>query len=138
MTKRLVPGWRIRTRPLEPEGVVGIGSVGRVLGSRLLSRGDAEQYRGVTCGEVLVVLGPEPPWADGVIYLGKEPEAPGLWLPTLLEPTVHPALIARALRDRGCIGPIGMIPHQRLAIPLGDARPISSAHLTAWVEGAAS
>jgi hypothetical protein len=47
--------------------------------------------------DVLLVVGDELPWADGVVYLGRDPDAPKLLLPTTLMPEVPVDLFERAL-----------------------------------------
>lgn len=97
-------GWRERPEPLPPRAALGLGAVAARLGARLERASDEELARleGAAGAGALVVLGEASalPWVEGVIYLGRDPRAPGLLLPTALEPTVHPALLERAARRR--------------------------------------
>lgn len=121
--------WRARAVPLAPQAVTGAGEVGRALARRALERVDPSALRGVIAEDRIVLIGPDTPWADGATWLGVA--APGLWLPTLAEPDVHPELLARALRKRGLTGPVVLLPDA--AIPVGAARPIDSDLLRAWL-----
>jgi len=106
--------------------VVGEGAVARALANRLL-RYPAEalrQLRVVVTPELLVAVGPEAslPWVDGVRYLGCEPGAPGLLLPTTREATVAAVLLERALRRAHHLaeGPVAVL-SMELLVPLGRA-----------------
>jgi hypothetical protein len=52
--------------------------------------------------DTLILLGPPDalPWAPGIVYLGRDPGAPRLLLPTAAEPTVPVQLLERALFAR--------------------------------------
>lgn len=125
--------WVARQPPLAADGVVGVGEVGRALARRLLARGDCGSFRGVAGEHALVLLGRDAPWAEGAVYLGRDPAAPGLWMPTRLRPDLDTALVSRKLRADGLVGPVALLPEQGLAIPLADARPIEVERLKAWL-----
>lgn len=125
--------WRARERPLTPNGVAGVGAVGRALAQRLLARGDLGAFRGVAGESVLVLLGRDPPWADGAVFLGRSPTAPGLWVPTRLEPELDASLVSRRLHNDGLVGPVALLPEQGLAVPLGEARPVDRELLLGWL-----
>jgi hypothetical protein len=82
------------------------------------------------------------PWFDGALYLGTQG---ALLCPTWAEPAMHPLLLERALRRTLKPSPEGplaiLIPSladaaRPLVLPLGEARPLSRAKLTALAEGA--
>mgnify|MGYP007063467219 CR=1 FL=1 len=123
--------WSPRWPPLDADGVVAQGAVAHTLARRLLER-DVSSFEGVVGADVLVVLGEEPPWADGACFIGREPLAPGLWLPTSNQPNVHPALVARGLRLAGHHGPVALL--KDTVIPLGEARVIDRDRLAAWIQ----
>ncbi len=129
--------WRPRASALEPAAVAAWGSAGRALGRRLLARDDLKELAGVVAEDLIVVLGPGHalPWADGVLYLGAEPAAPSLLIPTLLAPSVPTDVLWRAFVRRFGGGPIAVLPERGLAVPLGGAREIAADLLAAWVEG---
>lgn len=96
--------WRERAAPLPPRAAVGLGPVAAALLGRL-RRATPDELRGVEGAAsegALVVLGEASllPWVDGVVYLGRDPRAPSLLLPTAQEPTLHPALLEGAVARR--------------------------------------
>lgn len=125
--------WRLRRRPLAADGVAGVGEVGKTLARRLLARGDAQSFRGIAGETTLVLLGRDPPWVDGAVYLGREPGAPGLWVPTRLEPDMDASQVSRKLRGMGLRGPVALLPDQGLAIPLSEAGPVVTETLREWL-----
>jgi hypothetical protein len=81
----------------------------------------------------IVVLGEDLPWVNGLIYLGKDPQAPQLLFPTHLQPHIHPVLLARAFQAQGLLALIpDEIPGGPALIPLGNARPLALGPLQAW------
>jgi hypothetical protein len=140
MSDGVIPvGWRTRCEPLAPVAAAALGPRARVLASRLLSRGNG--LRGVARTspgeEVLVVLGDasELPWCEEIVYLGRDPRAPALLLPTVLEPEVAngevSALLERALLRRADArsAPLAVLPSAGLVVPCGRALPISRDHI---------
>lgn len=92
----------------------------------------------------------ELPWVDGVVYLGRDPAAPRLLLPTALRPAVpaelfEPAVLRHLERASGAAKrpapPFALVPASVDAPPLifslAEARPISRARLSRWLEEAA-
>ncbi len=125
--------WRPRAQPLGPCAVAACGPVARARALvERLQRGLAPSLSGVAGTDVVVVLGAagELPWEDGVVYLGRDPAAPGLLLPTLLEPTVPVDLFARALARLHPL-PLAVLPE--LVVPVAAARPLDAASLAAWL-----
>jgi hypothetical protein len=133
--------WRPRGAPLEARAVFALGpDLRRALLERLLLRSDDElrALAGVVSEELVVLLG-EPsslPWVDGVGYLGADPLAPSLLLPTALEPEVPVVLFERALLaapSTSALGrPIGVIPERGVVADLGGALPVERDRLRAW------
>jgi hypothetical protein len=102
MKDELVPiAWRPRTVPLEAVGVAARGEAARALVRRLLARTDEDLARlsGVAGQDLILLLGDAAllPWVEGAAYLGRDPQAPSLLLPTNREPTVPLPLLERAL-----------------------------------------
>lgn len=92
--------WRPRTNPLTAKGIL-IRRSQRVMAiKKLLSLKDdiLQQLRGSANDSVILLLGETDllPWLPGVAYLGKDPQAPHLWLPTTLEPTLPIDLLESA------------------------------------------
>jgi hypothetical protein len=122
-----------RADSLDPVSVVAMGPVARVLARRLLRLSDAglAALRGVA-GDGLIALIGDPaalPWADGVVYLGRDAGAPRLLMPTTLRPTVAPDVFERAIaRHTGTqAGPWAVLPAPPLVISLADALPVERA-----------
>ena len=86
--------------------------------------------------EMLILIGHEGllPWADGVTYLGRDPRAPSLLVPTTLTPSVHIALLERALMARfSNTSPLAVLPDACHVVPLSAARPLELGPLRAWL-----
>jgi hypothetical protein len=92
--------------------------------------------RGLAGDGVMVVLSDADilPWADGVEYVGRSPEAPSLLLPTCLEPGVGDALFERAVaRTPGGEPPLAISPARRRVVSVAAARPIDRRRLSDWL-----
>jgi hypothetical protein len=132
--RRVRLAWIEREPPLAVAGVVGLGPAARALGRRLLARGDAEAFRGLVREETLVLLGRDPPWAEGVVYLGREPLAPGLYLPTRLRTVEDPSLVGERLLLEGVHGAAALLPEQGIVLALAEARRLDPDQLRDWVD----
>jgi hypothetical protein len=109
------------------------------LAARLLSRPDEElaALRGVAGPDLLIALGSGEnlPWADGVIYLGRDPDSPLLLMPTTHGPSIPLQLLERALvarKDR-LSPPLAVLLDPPLLVSTVAARPIARASLEAWL-----
>lgn len=126
-----------RLTPLAPIAVAASGAAARGLAIRLLAHVEANgsSLSGVRAGDVLVVLGPTDalPWAPGVTYLGADPDAPGLLLPTTLAPTVAGWLFARAVLKREPAVPVAVLPFACALVSVAEARTIDAASLRAFL-----
>jgi MoxR-vWA-beta-propeller ternary system protein len=131
--------WRVREPPLEAAAAAATGEAARALAERLLALPDERlaALSGVAGAEVLVVTGEDLPWVDGVQYLGRDPEAPGLLLPTTLSPAVPLPLVERAvmLRRRTPVTPMAVVLEPPLLVPLDGARKVDRAVLRQWLSG---
>ncbi len=137
--------WIAREPPLEACGLAAFGVAARALGVRLASMSDVAlaSLRAVVGREVIVVIA-EPaalPWVDGAQWLGRDPAAPSLWLPTAERPHVAAGLFERALLlgDHGA-APLAVVRREGAltVLSLADARPVARARLVAWREALAS
>jgi MoxR-vWA-beta-propeller ternary system domain bpX5 len=143
-----------RPSPLPAIAAVATGDAARALARRLLAEPDETlaALRGLAGEDLLAVLG-EPdalPWIDGVIYLGCDPDAPRLLLPTALRPDVaaqlyEAAVLARLHSTAGAgagaaridvTPPIAVLPSPRWIFSVAAAAPIQRARLAAWLERA--
>lgn len=134
--------WVPREPPLDPAAVAGVGDAARALARRLLRLDDARlaALQGVAGASAVAVMGPVEalPWAEGVVYLGRDPLAPTLYFPTALRPAVHAALFERAIvRDRTIASPVAVVPRDGglTVFSLAAARPVSRERLAAWING---
>jgi hypothetical protein len=87
--------------------------------------------------DLLLLVGPGEalPWADGALYLGRDPAAPALLLPTMLAPSVPLELLERALRRRlAASGPLALLPRAGAVevVALAGARTVTAERLAQW------
>lgn len=136
---RVAVVWAPRAEPLAPIAVAARGAVASALAARLAQRDDATLARliGVAGPSLLIALGEGDalPWVDGVVYLGRDPRAPSLLLPTTLAPDVPVALLERALlgRNEGIAAPVAVLVDPPALVGVGAARPLGRAELAAWI-----
>lgn len=124
--------WHPREPPLPASAALAHGTVITALRRRLLALDDHALHclRGVVGDDVWVLLGDtaQLPWVDGLLYLGVDPTAPGLWQPTLLAAQLPSAWLADLFAaERPC----ALWPERQWIIPLADARPLTRSHLQA-------
>jgi hypothetical protein len=131
--------WQNRAFPLVHCAVVARGEAARVLARRLLTRDDESlsSLSGVAGENLLLVLGEANnlPWANGALYLGRDVEAPSLFLPTTLAPDVPISLFERALQARFAqlALPLAVLPQWNLILPCGAAQMIARRELEKFV-----
>jgi hypothetical protein len=137
----LAIAWRTRATPLPPAAAIACDDVAERLCVALLSRTDdaLAKLHGVA-GVALIVVSGAPddlPWVDGLTYLGRDPDAPALLVPTTLTTAPHIALLEKALLAAyGALPPpLAILPQPARMIPLGAARPIARARLRSWADG---
>jgi hypothetical protein len=134
--------WRPRDVPLSPTAVAAVGPASAALARRLLRQPEALPSRRVVAGhEMLIVLAPQDlPWVDGVVYLGRDTQAPSLLLPTNLAPTPPLPLVERALLRRVTAPdlPIAVLVAARRLVAVGGARVVAAADLDGWLSASAS
>jgi hypothetical protein len=133
-----------RREPLAPSAVLGVGAAARALLRRLseLSEERLLRLRAARSDDALVVCGDaaELPWADGVVYLGRDAEAPSLLVPTALNVEQPLSLLERALVKRlkgeSAAGPApwAVCFSPWLVVSAGSARPVVRARLPASFE----
>jgi hypothetical protein len=125
---------------LDPIAVVGSGPVAVALAQRLLRLADEalHELRGAAGDDVLVVLGATDalPWVDGVNYLGRDPNAPRLLLPTTIRPAIAADAFERAIARHAAAlpGPWAVLPDARRVFSVMHAGPIDRNILGRWVE----
>jgi hypothetical protein len=125
-----------RNEILEPAAVAGAGPVALALARRLMAHGSVERFTGVAAASLVIAIGDDLPWVDGVTYLGRDPQAPLLLLPTQLEPSARIDLVERALsmRAKGVSPPLAILASPPRIVSLAAALPIDRARLAAWIE----
>ena len=131
--------WIARDAPLLPAAVEAHGPASLRLARRLLQLPDESlaQLEGVVGKNLILVQGSEQqlPWVNGVQYLGVDPAAPFLLLPTNYRPSLPEALVQNALLKKiGSNDRIAVLPSPLLLVPLNPARPVFRSVLAAWLE----
>jgi hypothetical protein len=134
-----------RAEPLQASAVCATGEVARVLAVALLERDDGAlgALRGVGARDLLLMTGAAEalPWVDGVSYLGSDPSAPRLLLPTHSTIIDIPLRVFEAalLRARPRLRPpIAVLPDPPRLVSLDRALPIRRERLSRWLHGALS
>jgi hypothetical protein len=128
-----------RADSLDPAAVIATGPVARALAHRLLRLVDADlaALRGVAGDGLIALMGDAAslPWVDGVVYLGRDVDAPRLLLPTTLRPTVAADVFERAIARHagGQASPWAILAAPPRVIPLADALPVERAHVLRWL-----
>lgn len=130
--------WVPRDAPLAIGACSAWGASALRLGRRLSLLNDQElaQLRGVAGDECMALVGDETnmPWVDGISYFGRDDRAPSLWLPTHSQPSVHPALLARAFGKRfGAQSQIIIHSDRADIINVSNALSVSRTTLLSWV-----
>jgi hypothetical protein len=128
-----------REQPLTPAAAAAVGPVARRLAERLLAAADSQlgSLRAVASRDVLLLVGEAEslPWVDGIAYLGYDPGAPRLLLPTALQPDVPADLFERALFRRlaDAPGPLAVLSSPRLLVQAASARRLERRLLEQWL-----
>lgn len=135
-------GFSPRPDPLVPAAAAACGKVALALAKRLSQFGDDElaSLRGAASRDVLIVTGDAEalPWVDGTVYLGRDPLAPRLLLPTTMQPDIAPDLFERAIARHAAALP------PPWAVLIAPPRVFSAAHASVldrafirrWLEAA--
>ncbi|WP_394836684.1 hypothetical protein LVJ94_07225 [Pendulispora rubella] len=129
-----------RGDPLEPVGVVGVGPAALALARRVLAEDDAAlaAWRGVVAQDAVFLLGAGDtlPWVDGAHYLGQDPAAPRILLPTTHRPNVPLEAFERALlRHAASLAPpLAILLEPRCVVSLAEARPLARELVQKWLE----
>lgn len=137
----LAPAFVRRDEPLDPVAVFASGSAALRLGRRLLDRLPLERppraLASVGAERWLLLIGVADslPWVDGAQWLGRDPEAPGLLVPTRRGSDLHPVLLERAVKARfpDLEAPLVVLPGRRRVLPGGRARTVGEAELQEWL-----
>jgi hypothetical protein len=125
---------------LDPIAVVGLGRVAGALARRLMQLDDEPLHalRSAAGDDVLVVLGATEalPWVDGVHYLGRDPDAPRLLLPTMVRPAVAADAFERAIARHAAAlpSPWAVLHDARRVFSIAHAGPIDRDLLGRWSE----
>lgn len=129
-----------RDDSLAPIAVAGLGPVARALAERLLRLDDDQlgALRGAAADGLLLVTGETAalPWVDGVVYLGCDPAAPRLLLPTMLRPSAPLAVFERAVARLAAseFSPWAVLADPPQIFSAACVCPIERAHLQQWLE----
>ncbi len=135
---KLPLSWRARTAPLAPVAGIALGEAAARLCAALLARPDEalEKLRGVAGRSVLAVMGEaeDLPWVDGIIYVGRDPEAAALLVPVHLQPDLPIALVELALLAASPVAraPLLVLANPARVVSMAGARPIARSALHRW------
>jgi hypothetical protein len=125
-----------RAQPLTPCAGLGLGPTARTLAERLLRLPDERllRLRGVSGSDLILVCGDEAalPWCEGIGYLGRDADAPGLLLPTREAVNAPSALLERALAGRAT-PPLAVWFSPWLIVPVSGARTLERSALQRWL-----
>lgn len=128
MTAKLNIFWRNRFDALAPSAVIAFDSSAKKLKEKLIALDDEKLglLQGVFAENLLFVKGlaENLPWADGVIYLGKDALAPQIFLPTNRQPDVPLDLFEKkVLQIFAAQKPFVVLENK--IIPIGKMLPVS-------------
>jgi hypothetical protein len=135
-------GFSPRSIALDPVAAVGFGPVARTLAKWLLLLSDDRlgALRGVAGDGLLAIVGESEvlPWVEGIAYLGRDPGAPRLLLPTSMQPLAPLEAFERAIARHASPEPA---PWAVLAAPpcvfsMAGARMVQRERLKGWLEPA--
>jgi hypothetical protein len=122
-----------RQEVLVPVAAAACGMAARALAERLLRCKDEQlvTLRGAAGRDVLIVTGEAEalPWVDGAVYLGRDPLAPRLLIPAMMQPNIAPDAFERAIaRHAAALTP-------PWAVLIDPPRVFSAAHASAMDRG---
>ncbi|MCA9520162.1 MAG: hypothetical protein KC609_04295 [Myxococcales bacterium] len=133
---RLVLEWKPRPDPLAPLAALAEGDVTPRLRARLSRFGDEAltHVAGAQGDDWLCVIAERPrlPWVEGIQYLGRDPDASALLLPTTHRPNIPVALLQRILIHRfsQSLPPLALCIQSERVLALGCAVAIERG----WLE----
>jgi len=116
---------------------VGRGEVGCQLLEKCLRFDDGRlrAYEGVAANDiVLIKSSQELPWVKEALYLGRDPLAPHLYVPTNLQPDLSMALFDKAIYRKSGVAPVAVLPYYSALIPLTGLLALNRGVITAWLE----
>lgn len=126
-------GWLPAEPPLQPCAVAAVGESALRLLAWLAVRENLGGLQGVAGADAVVVLGDAAalPWVDGVVYLGRHPQAPSVLWPTTQMPDLPVELVDRAFCARVAETdlPVAVLPDAGVLVPLAAARPLDIASI---------
>lgn len=131
--------WKSRRKPLDAIAVAGRGVTKLIIMERLRRRAPSDLIglHLITFNDYFVILG-DPcnlPWATGAIYMGRDPKAPNLLLPTMLEPTLSTNVLERVLSNYSgyTATAIAVFARPLYIMPIVDARPLTEEPSIKWI-----
>ena len=128
--------WVPRKQTLQPTCIFARGDAAKNL-ARHLCRLDPERLgrlKGMVGDKDLVVTGPADhlPWVPGLVYLGVDPEIPGLYLPTAWQTRFPNSLLLGVLSQMGLETPAAVVHQPPCGFSLKPARPMDGQLLRQW------
>ena len=133
--------WIERPTPLKPIACAAKNDKATNLLRQLLeySENALTQLQGVASDKHVVIEGPieSLPWCDGVIYLGKEPDEPRLWMNTTLQSKDPSMWLRQKLIDSQHLNPplvlLSSKEAQTEVISMARSTPLSRNTIQQWL-----
>ena len=124
-----VMAWQARAIALVPAGLVAPATLAPAL-LPLLHSCSIKQLQAlsvVATRDLMVLLGANQalPWIDGARYCAPDPQAPNLWTPTHLAPTLPADLVQTKLIERAASSPVLLWHAPELLLPLAGAQALT-------------
>lgn len=129
--------WQNRAVSLDPCAVIAFDEAAVNVAEKLLRFDDEslEAFQGTSAKSLIFISGrgDDLPWADGVVYLGRDARASASFLlPTTVEPKVSIDLFKLILENKfRHLLPCVVLPKK--IIPFGTAKKLSRAALERWL-----
>lgn len=129
--------WFKRKSPLPAKLAAAIGATSIKLGRRLLAyeNNRLEQFKAVASHNLLIIASENSqlPWVDAIIYLGCDPAATQLYMPTLLKPNLAVALLQKRCLQLYQQSPLAILPATNQIVALQSLQTIDKSSIRHWI-----
>lgn len=130
--------WSPTDTPLQPCVAVATDSIAAQLLQKLITMDDAAlaAYKGVAGKNIVLISGDSLPWVNGIRYLGSDPQAPNLFVPTNLQCNIPLALLDKAIKRQVANTPVALLPELNAMVSFQQALSVCRDLVSDWLEGA--